>query len=384
MESYKEHTFIVFCVDHFNPLGLIRSLGEDGIKPAVIIYGKEKPYLITKSIYPGKTYWVKTMEDGLKILLEEYSNEKFKPFIYTCSDDIESFLDLHYDALIDRFYFFNGGRQGQVTHWMEKTRMARLAEGCGMTIPKAEEVAVGELPKTLRYPIMTKSVISTLYNWKGNVHICHDEKELLEAYKTIRGDRVVLQEYIEKDNEISFEGISINNGKEIYMPFQSRYLRFTSDSFGNYVGFDEPDNKDLLYKIKLLFDKVSYSGIFSIDFLHGKDGRIYFLEINFRNSAWSYACTSQGANLPIIYARSVLTGHLDIADVKLKKTSFTAMDECADFKQAVLVNRESPVKWYREMKSCDTLFYSHKNDMQPLYAFIGHRIKGVIKSILHI
>lgn len=36
----KEYTFIVFGEEyHYNPLGVVRSLGEEGIRPIVIAYG---------------------------------------------------------------------------------------------------------------------------------------------------------------------------------------------------------------------------------------------------------------------------------------------------------------------------------------------------------
>ena len=37
----KEYTFIVFGeVYHYNPLGVVRSLGEEGICPILIAYGE--------------------------------------------------------------------------------------------------------------------------------------------------------------------------------------------------------------------------------------------------------------------------------------------------------------------------------------------------------
>lgn len=384
MESYKDHKFIVFCVDHYNPLGVVRSLGEVGIKPIVIIYDKAKPFIIPSSKYYGKIYWVTTIEEGYEILLKEYSHETYKPFIYTCSDDIESFLDLHYDELIDKFYFFDGGCQGQITKVMEKNELCKLAVESGIDIPKTEEVNVGDLPKKLRYPIITKAVISTLYNWKGNIHICYNEQELLDAYKTIRGERIILQEFIKKKNELCLDGLSVNHGEEVYLPVQAKYLRFTDKSYGNYIFFEKMKELDLLEKIKKLMKKTQYSGIFEIEFLRDKDDHFYFLEVNFRNSTWSYAHTDQGINLPLIYAKSVLAGHLVTDGVQQKKDTFTAMDECADFKEAVMGRKVSLLRWYKEMRGCDTLFYSKKGDMRPLYAYVWHRVMGVLKSVLHL
>ena len=33
---YRNHLVIVFAIDHYNPLGVIRSLGENGIRPVYI------------------------------------------------------------------------------------------------------------------------------------------------------------------------------------------------------------------------------------------------------------------------------------------------------------------------------------------------------------
>ena len=33
---YRNHLIIVFAIDHYNPLGVIRSLGENGIRPIYI------------------------------------------------------------------------------------------------------------------------------------------------------------------------------------------------------------------------------------------------------------------------------------------------------------------------------------------------------------
>ena len=107
MDSVKNYKHIVFCKDHYNPLGVVRSLGEEGIAPIVILCDEGKTHLINRSKYLGKFHHVKSLEEGYRLLLSVYGNEDLKPFVYTCSDDMESYLDLHYDELIGHFYFFN-------------------------------------------------------------------------------------------------------------------------------------------------------------------------------------------------------------------------------------------------------------------------------------
>ena len=39
--NLRNHKFIVLCEDHYNPLGIVRSLGEEGIKPFVVLCGQD-------------------------------------------------------------------------------------------------------------------------------------------------------------------------------------------------------------------------------------------------------------------------------------------------------------------------------------------------------
>lgn len=373
-DNYKDHLHILFGHDHYNPLGVVRSLGEDGIAPIVILIDKGKPHLVNKSKYIGKLHLVKSIEEGYKVLMSEYGNEQLKPFVYTCSDDTESCLDLHYDEMVDHFYFFNAGEQGRITKIMEKKVMIQMAVDSGIDIPKTEVVKVGELPKTLRYPILTKSVISTIANWKSNVHICQNEQELLEAYKTIKGEQIILQEYITKKNELCLDGVSVNGGEELYLPIQSEYIRFTPSAYGNYIHFETYKEMGLLPKIQTMFKKTGFSGVFSMEFLRDKDDHFYFLEINFRNSTWSYAHTKVGANLLLIWAKSTLSGKLEVSDVKIQKKEFTAIQEFTDFKDSVLGGAVSIKQWFKDFKTCDCPFYYNKEDNAPFWSILRKKI----------
>lgn len=159
-----DNQIIIFAVDHFNPLGVIRSFGEVGIRPDVILYSPHKPILVNYCRYINRLYKVDSIEKGYEILLKNYSEEELKPIVYATSDDVESYLDLHFDELKDKFYFFNAGEQGSITQMMEKGKIVEMARACGLQTPKTEEVNVGELPHTLRYPILTKAPISTISN----------------------------------------------------------------------------------------------------------------------------------------------------------------------------------------------------------------------------
>ena len=66
---YNGHLVIVFAIDHYNPLGVIRSLGENGINP-IYIAVKHRVGLGTKSKYVEKVHAVDTIEEGYKVLMD--------------------------------------------------------------------------------------------------------------------------------------------------------------------------------------------------------------------------------------------------------------------------------------------------------------------------
>lgn len=39
IEELKRHPFVILGQEHYNPLGIVRTLGENGIRPTVIVYG---------------------------------------------------------------------------------------------------------------------------------------------------------------------------------------------------------------------------------------------------------------------------------------------------------------------------------------------------------
>lgn len=368
MSKIQNHKFIVFGRDGLNTLGVVRSLGEAGIKPYLVLW--TKPELSKFSKYVQRCYLALTLDAGLQLVLSEFGNEKEKPFVFATEDETVSCLDRHYDELKDKFYFYNAGEQGRLTRLMEKGYLPKIAEACGLRIPKTEEVKKGELPNTLSYPVITKSPTSTFFNWKSNVHICRNEEELLHAFEQINQDRVVIQEYIEKVDEIDYEGFVINDGKDLYMPLNNRYYRLQEDSYGNYAYIERNPRPELIEPIKKLFNEIGYNGIFEMEFLVDKKGLTYFLEINFRSSAWIYAFNKCGVNLPYMFALSTLQHRVDNSLENIKKLPFSLMFSISDFNQNVKTGKVPLWRWLKDFLSTDCLLIFNWHDMNPLWVKI--------------
>ena len=375
--------YIVFGQEHYNPLGVIRSLGESGIYPVAIIL-KDKKVITSKSKYISKLYFVKSYEEGYELLLKEYGKEKEKSFLYTCDDKTTAFLDRHFNELIDKFIFFNAGIQGRIVYYMDKANILELAEKYGLNVLKNYKVNRGEILDGLEYPIITKGIASNIGGGKADVFICHSENELKNAYKKIKSTTVLLQKYLYKKNELCMEGMSVNNGKELFISIASSYNYILEDRYSPYMTVRNFNNKYLQEKLALMIEEIGFEGIFEIEFLEDDDGHLYFGEINFRNSTWSYASTCAGMPLPVIWAESMQCNTLKKNYYKKIPDGFTAMVELNDFKMRVLTHKIGLIQWIREMKSCQCLYYMGKNDFKPVIANFLSRIiskKGVFKIL---
>ena len=115
----KQHLFIVMGYEHYNPLGVIRSLGENDILPIVIVL-KGKTHVASSSKYIRKVHRVKDNDEAYKVLIQYYGQEQKKPFIIPCDDNITEYLDRRYDEIKDKFYFSNAGEQGRITYFQNK------------------------------------------------------------------------------------------------------------------------------------------------------------------------------------------------------------------------------------------------------------------------
>lgn len=380
-EKLKDKIFIVFGVDHYNPLGVIRTLGENGIKPIYIVL-KSRNKMAVKSKYISKLIVVENIEEGYEYLLKNYGNEKKenRPFLITCDDKVMEFIDMHYDMLISKFYFFNAGKAGQITKYMNKKNILDIAEENGFNVLKSYEVENGKIPEGLIYPVITKAISPNEGAWKGDVNICYSEEELIEAFSRIKSKKILIQPFVDKENEYCIDGFSYNHGKNIFNAIASTYKYIIPGDYSPYMDIFECDN-DLSKKLNILLEKIGFEGIYSIEFIIDKNGTFWFSEINFRNSTWSYAATVLQMPLPLLWALSILDGEINGNCMKSIPENFTAMNEIQDFIRRVVKGNTKLRVWKKDYKKCNCKFIKGVNDSRPFYASIRNLVISQFKKI---
>lgn len=375
--NIQEHKFILLASYTGNTLGQIRSLGEKGIQPIAVLVHKNT-FRIDKSKYIGKLYDVKDIEEGLDLIIEKYGNEPVKPFLFTDRDDVMGLIDRRHNELINRFYIWNAGQRGRLNIYLNKSEQIKLAEECGFKVPKTEIVKLGDMPHSLQYPIFTKAIDSLNEWWKGCASICKNEKELKDFYKKLEVENLILQEYIDKKDETPIEGISINGGKDILLFGLTRNYRMTEDSFGTFRRIEPFNDKFIEDSIRRFIQHINYTGAFEIELIIDKQGNSYFLEANFRIAQQNYGYTAFGANIPYIYAKSILCGEIAKDEIcNTRKRPFNIMYEFEDFKLSVLGKKISLWRWLKDIKQTDVFLFYNKKDKAPFYYTIWEKIKKV-------
>lgn len=214
--------------------------------------------------------------------------------------------------------------------------------------------------------------------WKGDVYICRNEAELIEAYEKIKSPKLLLEEYIEKKNERVFHGFSINNGDQVSIPFEYTYHRFSDKSFGYYNVFSTMRDDLLRDKLTQLIRTCRFSGLFEIEFLVDRKGDLYFLEVNFRSSAFNYSNTYGGANLPFLWSSSMLMGMLNEKGTLLPH--FNSIDAFSDFSQSVLSGKINIFHWAKDVVKANVYYIFDRRDQRPFWRFMWYKLMRKFKK----
>lgn len=370
---YKNHPVVVFATEHYNTLGLIRSLGEAGMAPDYIsITGKAK--VASTSKYINKNIFVSSIEEGYKVLIEEYGNISEKPVVLCMEDKVLCILDEHYDEISDKFIMFSSGAKGRTLEYMDKYNILELAKKHGLKTLDTIVVNKGEIPSGLTYPIITKSISPVIGGWKSDVHICENEDELKNAYDNILSPQVIIQRYIDKKNEYCLDGISLNKGKNNIIFIESVYNYLIKGYYSPYMTVKPFVNFEVKKPLDRMIEEIGFEGIYSIEFLIDKDDNYYFSEINFRHSTWAYAATVAGMNMPGLWVKGMIDGKIPV-NVKKDFKPFKAIVEPIDYQKRVIERKMDLNKWVCELIDCKCYFYFNKDDMEPFFEMVKNNEK---------
>lgn len=366
--------------NHQNPLGVIEALGRKGLRSNVLIVSNCKNSFVLKSKYIKRGWICKDYKEALTCIRKRFKDRNRKAVVFACCDDAASMLDLNYDELKNYLILPGVEEQGKLTQWMDKERMVKEAVKIGLFVPQTWIINKSSNLSKIEYPCVTKSM-SSINNGKSEFSLCKNESELVYFMRNkAHNEQIQIQKFIDKEYEFQYLGLSLHSGKEIIIPGRThipKTTNFNNITFLHYGKCRETDNIDTFYKTLRFIEITKYSGLFSMEFMHGKDGKDYFLEMNFRNDGNGICVTSAGTNLPYIwYLES--TGQDYLEELKSSDVKETYCVPEDSYFISMLNGEINYRQWYVNMKKTTCFITYFKEDTSPFWSLIWMQKRAII------
>lgn len=361
---------VVIGGDHHNTLGVIRGLGEREVYPDLALVTSSKMSFVDASKYISRKWKVKGDDEIVDLLLSQYRDEKEKTVVICCSDTSSGVIDDNKDKLTPYFILPGAEKQGQISSLMSKKSMAELAIKVGLNIPQTTYVINSADLSQIKLPCIIKPLESRK-GTKKDIAICRTFDELKQYASSNNLGNNQIQDFIDKDFEYQLIGCSTKS--EVIIPGVSKILRpckGSNTSFLHYTPYE--DGFCEIEKCKEFVRSTGYHGLFSLEFLRDKNGKDYFMEINFRNDGNAICVTAAGMSLPYIW-------YLDCVGEDYSQESnkdirpVYVMPDMAELK--LLAKMQISLKEYiSDFKKTNRFMEYDKRDKKPFWKLVQFQI----------
>ena len=362
---------VVVGPSHVNALGVVRSLGEMGVRPFFVQLGHHANF-VRASKYLGGSTVISSAEEIVPYLTVLGRKLETKALLIATSDQSTAIVSQAYDKL-SRFFYLPHSIDGVGLEFkMDKLWQHDLASKYGIPTPKTWTIDNSSFDDIaqITYPCFTKSR-NSLAGGKSNSYICDNQRELKEILSQT-SDKIIVQEQIKRVTEVDLLGFVDDEGA-ICIPTGFYFLSLKSNSYGTKAFHDSAEHlgKKFDLDLKVISDFIQATGyrcgFFSVEFLVDQENRTFFTEINLRNDAYTYGATQYGANIHYgLYAK--------VHKIKSKewlrlKRPQTMIADQLDFFDTVYKRKKSIWQWSREVKQFDTRLLN-KRDPLPSVRFV--------------
>lgn len=368
----EQYLPVVIGQGSYNDLGIIRSLGEKGIKSVYLTDG-EHIIPIRKSRYLLETI-IANFEDNLSASIQKIASEYGKRLVlFPSSDAAACTLDKNHRELSSIAIVPHA--EGRLEHLMDKGVQAGMALQTGFVVPASAtfHIDTGEVPVgDIHLPCIVKPLLS-IKGSKSHITVCRTKAELeacIQLFKDNKEYHILIQDFVEQAGlkELCITGVAFEGGQVAIGGMVEKYRSVGngSTSYGRFSP-DMPDSFKM--SVAQLVEQTNYNGLFDIECFVTQDGRLVFIECNFRNGAYGYAATRAGVNLPLQYYLGVQGMKSPAENV----CSVKFMEERVDFLN-VKMGKISFMQWLRDAINADVLLYANIHDIGPMIR-IPHFIK---------
>ena len=366
---------IVIGHDAVNALGLVQSLGREGVDVTAILEC-EKSELIRHSNYAKEIIPVGDFDEAVEVLLTRFIGQEKIP-VFPAGDGVALTLAQNYERLEKHFLIEHLAGTYTMEQLMSKELQIELAIKHKFNVPYSVCLSKSFcVPETMVYPCIVKPLVSCLGD-KRDIFIAQNAEELKDILdnRVTFSESVIIQQFIQRDYEYCMMGCAFKDG-HVYIPLTDRPVKFNHKlQETSYINYIEPVTGEIaveVEKIKTLMNEVGYVGLFSVEFMHDKkDGLIYFTEINFRNDGTNSFIVHGGVNLPYLH-------YQDLLDLPHKK--YTPISESKKYiwegiHFSNLIGKGISFReWLSDLKGVDGFLYYFKDDKAPFFYQFANKV----------
>lgn len=367
-------------------LCVIRAVGSFGCDVDVVHLGKKGKFtnpVDYYSKYVNKFYYA-SQENLIQLLLDKCLCPHIKPVIFTLDDYSTFLVDEARDKLTNNFLFAHLNSDGFLAELMNKHVFKAKALEVGMNVvmgwPIPFENGEFQIPEGIKYPCFVKG-LQSFHASKKFQSRCNSHEELLLFLKNCKGKYphpLYAEEFISIEKDYGVIGVS--DGHKSVIPAKAELLEMGKGSTNgvSMLGTVSPlENTELCSQIKALLEKLHYVGIFNLDFVES-NGKMYFVELNFRFAAYGYGVFRAGCNLPAILINTLHGNGLESLQTTIKGTYYY-LNEKVGFTN-VIAKSISLAKYRTLKKKADFTLVKDKEDLKPYCLFVFKYFRRFIKS----
>lgn len=366
---------------HHNTLGVVRSLGEAGIqnsKLRVLLVAKEhaEKNLISSSKYVDKKNLAFVLSyDEIITWLREHSVSDEREVVICCTDGGAEAVIGNLDKI--QVNYITPRTSLPIEKLMQKSQQGVIAKECGLNVPVSTDYEVNQPIIWNSFPCIIKPYKSATGAGKDDVRIFSSREEMEKSLSSLGTSIIQIQQYIDKEMEYQLIGCSLDAGERIIIPGFTKLIRQPKNTNTGYLLYSPIDQLDFdRDAVERFIKKIGYSGLFSVEFIRGRDGKDYFLEINMRNDGNAYCVESAGVNLPYMWAYYQTFGKLpDVPMTFTKPVNF--IPDFNDLKIAFKLI--GPFKWLKQFRQAQSHSIYNKQDMEPFKYEFWHQVRRVLK-----
>lgn len=301
---------IVLGNDHTNSMGVIQSLGIEGYYVIAFVWGV-KSGLLRTSHYLKEQYSAASAEDCIDKIIAIFSDSKDKIPIIPCCDTAALYLEINKNKLTNKFIFEYSTSDYTLEQLQQKDLQVSLAKKTGFNTPLSVEITTIENIDNIPFnaPYLIKPLMS-ICGSKNDIIVCSNIIELKKKSAEVLShtSRILVQQYIDKDYEISILGCGMRSGDTL-VPAKEIKLTIFPEKTGleSKAIMQKLEDAALIAPIESIIKKIGYVGLFSVELMHNvADNKYYFTEINLRNDGAQPFVRKYGVNLPVIHVNDLL------------------------------------------------------------------------------